>query len=180
MIHTEGMDHISSLPKPLYRTNRRFGLYHVPFDKFYFLWYNILYNSPGNINTPYRKEMNNMYNKDYFLKELEKGNDLDTILNSIIEEANTAQKEYNNKDKKLSDARLIGAKYLDFMEDYYPDLYNKVTDNSKDDEKVIENIAKELVSSFDTLDKYKDTYIDLFDGLEDIFSKFFWLIIKIL
>ena len=114
-----------------------------------------------------------MYNKDYFLKELEKGNDLDTILNNIMEEANTAQKEYNNKDKKLSDARIIGAKYLDFMEDYYPDLYNRVTDNSKDDEKVIENIAKELVDSFDLLDKYKDTYIDLFDDLEDIFSKFF-------
>ena len=117
--------------------------------------------------------MNNMYNKDYFLKELEKGNSLDDILNDIMEEANTAQKEYNNKGKKLSDARIIGAKYLDFMEDYYPDLYNKVTDNSKDDEKVIENITKELVNSFDTLDKYKDTYIDLFDGLEDIFSKFF-------
>lgn len=114
-----------------------------------------------------------MYNKDYFLKELEKGNDLDTILNSIMEEANTAQKEYNNKDKKLFDARIIGSKYLDFMEDYYPDLYNKATDNSKDDEKVIENIAKELVNSFDSLDKYKDTYINLFDDLEDIFSKFF-------
>lgn len=114
-----------------------------------------------------------MYNKDYFLQELEKGNSLDDILNNIMEEANTAQKEYNNKGKKLSDARIIGSKYLDFMEDYYPDLYNKVTDNSKDDEKVIENIAKELVSSFDTLDKYKDTYIDLFEGLEDIFSKFF-------
>lgn len=114
-----------------------------------------------------------MYNKDYFLKELENGNSLDDILNNIMEEANTAQKEYNNKGKKLSDARIIGSKYLDFMEDYYPDLYNKVTDNSKDDEKVIEDIAKELVSSFDLLDKYKDTYIDLFDNLEDIFSKFF-------
>lgn len=174
MIHTEGMDHISSLPKPLYRTNRRFGLYHVPFDKFYFLWYNILYNSPGN---KYRKEMNNMYNKDYFLKELEKGNSLDDILNNIMEEANTAQKEYYNKGKKLSDARIIGAKYLDFMEDYYPDLYNKVTDNSKDDEKVIESIAIELINGFDSLDKYKDTYID---NLEDLFSNFFWLIIKIL
>lgn len=114
-----------------------------------------------------------MYNKDYFLRELEKGNDLDTILSSIMEEANTAQKEYNNKGKKLSDARIIGSKYLDFMEDYYPDLYNKATDNSKNDEKVIENIAKELVNSFDSLDKYKDTYINLFDDLEDIFSKFF-------
>lgn len=114
-----------------------------------------------------------MYNKDYFLKELEKGNSLDDILNNIMEEANTAQKEYNNKDKKLSDARIIGAKYLDFMEDYYSDLYNKVTENSKDDEKVIENIAKELVNGFDSLDKYKDTYIELFNGIEDIFSKFF-------
>lgn len=114
-----------------------------------------------------------MYNKDYFLKELENGNSLDDILNNIMKEANTAQKEYNNKDKKLSDARLIGSKYLDFMEDYYPDLYNKVTDNSKDDEKVIENIAKELVNSFDSLDKYKDTYINLFNDIEDIFSKFF-------
>ena len=110
-----------------------------------------------------------MYNKDYFLKELEKGNSLDDILNDIMEEANTAQKEYNNKDKKLSDARLIGSKYLDFMEDYYSDLYNKVTDNSKDDEKVIEDIAKELVRSFDFLVKYKDTYINLFSGIEDIF-----------
>lgn len=116
--------------------------------------------------------MNNMYNKDYFLKELEKGNSLDDILNNIMEEANTAQKEYNKKDKKLSDAKIIGAKYLDFMEDYYPDLYNKVTDNSKDDEKVIENIAKELVDSFDTLDKYKDTYISLSDDIGDIFSFF--------
>ncbi len=114
-----------------------------------------------------------MYNKDYFLNELEKGNNLNDILSNIMEEANTAQKEYNNKDKKLSDARLIGSKYLDFMEDYYPDLYNKVTDNSKDDEKVIENIAKELVNSFDSLDKYKDTYINLFNDIEDIFSKFF-------
>lgn len=114
-----------------------------------------------------------MYNKDYFLKELEKGNSLDDILNNIMEEANTAQKEYNKKNKKLSDARIIGAKYLDFMEDYYPDLYNKVTDNSKDDEKVIESIAKELVNSFDSLDKYKDTYINLLDDIEDIFSKFF-------
>lgn len=113
-----------------------------------------------------------MYNKDYFLKELEKGNNLDDILNNIIEEANTAQKEYNNKDKKLSDARIIGAKYLDFMEDYYPDLYNKVTENSKDDEKVIENIAKELVNGFDSLDKYKDTYISLSDDIGDIFSFF--------
>lgn len=113
-----------------------------------------------------------MYNKDYFLKELEKGNNLDDILNNIMEEANTAQKEYNNKGKKLSDARIIGAKYLDFMEDYHPDLYNKVTDNSKDDEKVIENIAKELVNSFDSLDKYKDTYIGLSDDIEDIFSFF--------
>ena len=114
-----------------------------------------------------------MYNKDYFLNELEKGNNLDDILNNIMEEANTAQKEYNNKDKKLSDARLIGSKYLDFMEDYYPDLYNKVTDNSKDDEKVIENIAKELVNSFDSLDKFKNSYTDLFSDIEDIFSKFF-------
>lgn len=114
-----------------------------------------------------------MYNKDYFLKELEKGNSLDDILSNIMEEANIAQKEYNNKDKKLSDARLIGSKYLDFMEDYYPDLYNKVTDSGKDDEKVIESIAKELVNGFDSLDKYKDTYIELFDGIEDIFSKFF-------
>lgn len=114
-----------------------------------------------------------MYNKDYFLKELEKGNSLDDILNNIMEEANTAQKEYNNKDKKLSDARMIGSKYLDFMEDYYPDLYSKVTNDSKDDEKVIENIAKELVNSFDSLDKYKDTYINLFSDIEDIFSKFF-------
>ena len=113
--------------------------------------------------------MNNMYNKDYFLKELEKGNSLDDILNNIMEEANTAQKEYNKKDKKLSDARIIGAKYLDFMEDYYPDLYNKVTDNSKDDEKVIESIAKELVDSFDTLDKYN---ISLSDDIGDIFSFF--------
>lgn len=114
-----------------------------------------------------------MYNKDYFLKELEKGNNLDDILSNIMEEANTAQKEYNNKDKKLSDARIIGSKYLDFMEDYYPDLYNKVTDNSKDDEKVIENIAKELVNSFDSLDKFKNSYTDLFSDIEDIFSKFF-------
>lgn len=113
-----------------------------------------------------------MYNKDYFLKELEKGNSLDDILNDIMEEVNTAQKEYNKKDKKLSDARIIGSKYLDFMEDYYPDLYNKVTDNSKDDEKVIENIAKELVNSFDSLDKYKDTYISLSDDIGDIFSYF--------
>ena len=114
-----------------------------------------------------------MYNKDYFLKELEKGNSLDDILNDIMEEANTAQKEYNNKDKKLSDARMIGSKYLDFMEDYYPDLYNKITNDGKDDEKVIESIAKELVKGFDSLDKYKDTYINLFSDIEDIFSKFF-------
>lgn len=138
-----------------------------------FIFYDIiLYNSPGNKDTPHRKEMNNMYNKDYFLKELEKGNNLDDILNNIMEEANTAQKEYNNKDKKLSDARIIGSKYLDFMEDYYPDLYNKATDNSKDDEKVIENIAKELVNSFDSLDKYKDTYISLSDDIGDLFSYF--------
>lgn len=114
-----------------------------------------------------------MYNKDYFLKELEKGNSLDDILNNIMEEANTAQKEYNNKDKKLSDARIIGSKYLDFMEDYYPDLYNKVTDNSKNDEKVIENIAKELVNSFDSLDKFKYTYSDLSSYIDDLFSNFF-------
>lgn len=114
-----------------------------------------------------------MYNKDYFLKELENGNNLDDILNNIMDEANAAQKEYNNKDKKLSDARLIGSKYLDFMEDYYLDLYNKVTDNSKDDEKVIENIAKELVNSFDTLDKFKYTYSDLSSYIDDIFSNFF-------
>ena len=117
--------------------------------------------------------MNNMYNKDYFLKELEKGNSLDDILNDIMEEANTAQKEYNNKDKKLSDAKNIGAKYLDFMEDYYPDLYNKITDNNKDDEKVIENIAKELVRSFDSLDRFKHTYSDLSSYIDDIFSNFF-------
>lgn len=114
-----------------------------------------------------------MYNKDYFLKELEKGNNIEDILNSIIDEANAARKEYNNKDKKLSDARVIGAKYLDFMEDYYPDLYNEVTDNSKNDEKVIESIAKELVNSFDSVDKYKDTYINLLDDIEDVFSNFF-------
>lgn len=114
-----------------------------------------------------------MYNKDYFLKELENGNNLEDVLSIIMDEANAAQKEYNNKDKKLSDARIIGSKYLDFMEDYYLDLYNKVTDNSKDDEKVIENIAKELVNSFDTLDKFKYTYSDLSSYIDDIFSNFF-------
>ena len=114
-----------------------------------------------------------MYNKDYFLNELEKGNSLDDILNDIMEEANTAQKEYNNKDKKLSDARIIGSKYLDFMEDYYPDLYSKVTNDSKDDEKVIEIIAKELVISFDNLNKLKYTYTDLSSYIDDIFSNFF-------
>ena len=108
-----------------------------------------------------------MYNKDYFLKELEKGNSLDDILNDIMEEANTAQKEYNKKDKKLFDARISGAKYLDFMEDYYPDLYNRTTNNGKDDEKVIDSVAKELINGFDSLNK-----ISLSDDIGDIFSYF--------
>lgn len=118
-----------------------------------------------------------MYSKDEIIARLAKGEDAQAIADEIAATLNSALSEHlENKEKKAKDsqkakdARTLINLGIDFMKEYYPDVYDE-GDSADDisDEDLIEMLDKaadELRAFKKTLDKVDGIIDEILAGLD--------------
>lgn len=103
--------------------------------------------------------------KDYLREQMEAGVDTNDIIDDIYSICNEIAEEHATQNQKKIDAQAIIELELEFVEKYYPKVYDKYYEDA-----TIEELADEFIESLELTSKgyysSKKFLDDLFDSLK--------------
>lgn len=112
-----------------------------------------------------KKEVNNMFDKDYILSELRNGREYEDIMKDITDALNEASKAFEQEQSEEEEKRykIDGMQEIvDLVHDYFIEYYGGTKEDINEIDKAFKDVkAEEMVELFDNCLKLANSLADL-------------------